>query len=125
MVKIIVVLGLMFLLLCALVYSIVKEFCRRRHIKRCIKNIKVGDKFSYAWCSDWNNPFATIFVDFVEVIDVKYNHNNEKWIKYTTETISEDGIILTKKDEPTVHTDSAEEFFEIYYSDPTNKITNF
>jgi hypothetical protein len=65
-----------------------------------------------------------MFVDFVEVIDVKYNHNNEKWIKYTTETISEDGIILTKKDEPTVHTDSAEDFFEIYYSDPTNKITN-
>lgn len=101
------------------VYSEIKE---RKTICKIANNIKVNDKFSYAWCENWDDPFETLFVDTYEIISVKENDSNIKWVKYKVMTISEDGIIVTGKDDdnPVVLTESAYRFAERIYSDKTN-----
>lgn len=101
------------------VYSEIKE---RKTIRKIANSIKVNDKFSYAWCENWDDPFETLFVDTYEIISVKENDSNIKWVKYKVMTISEDGIIVTGKDDdnPVVLTESAYRFAERIYSDKTN-----
>lgn len=101
------------------VYSEIKE---RKTIRKIANSIKVNDKFSYAWCENWDDPFETLFVDTYEIISVKENDSNIKWVKYKIMTISEDGIIVTGKDDdnPVVLTESAYHFAERIYSDKTN-----
>lgn len=101
------------------VYSEIKE---RKTIRKIANSIKVNDKFSYAWCENWDDPFETLFVDTYEIISVKENDSNIKWVKYKVMTISEDGIIVAGKDDdnPVVLTESAYNFAERIYSDKTN-----
>lgn len=101
------------------VYSEIKE---RKIIRKIANSIKVNNKFSYAWCENWDDPFETLFVDTYEIISVKENDSNIKWVKYKVMTISEDGIIVTGKDDdnPVVLTESAYHFAERIYSDKTN-----
>lgn len=101
------------------VYSEIKE---RKIIRKLANSIKVNDKFSYAWCENWDDPFETLFVDTYEIISIKENDSKDKWVKYKVMTISEDGIIVTGKDEdnPVVLTESAYRFAERIYSDKTN-----
>lgn len=112
------------------IISIIYDFVK--YIKICkiksniVKNIKPDDKFYYTWSKDFNNPFETIFVDVYKIIDVKKNDNNETYIKYKMQTISEDGLIVAGKDDddPIVCTDNAVDFIDRIFTDETNKKIN-
>lgn len=114
------------ILVIAVMYDLVKyiKLCRTK--ANIVKNIKPDDKFYYTWSKDFNNPFETIFVDVYTIIDVKKNDNNETYIKYKLQTISEDGLIVAGRDddEPIVCTDNAVEFIDRIYTDETNKKLN-
>lgn len=110
----------------SIIYDLVKyiKLCRTK--ANIVKNIKPDDKFYYTWSKDFNNPFETIFVDVYKIIDVKKNDNNETYIKYKMQTISEDGLIVAGKDDddPIVCTDNAADFIDRIFTDETNKKLN-
>ena len=110
----------------SVIYDMVKyiKLCRTK--SNIVKNIKPGDKFYYTWSKDFNNPFETIFVDVYTIIDVKKNDNNETYVKYKLQTISEDGLIVAGRDDdnPIVCTDNATDLIDRIYTDETNKKLN-
>ena len=110
----------------SIIYDLVKYIKLRRTKTNIVKNIKPDDKFYYTWSKDFNNPFETIFVDVYKIIDVKKNDNNETYIKYKMQTISEDGLIVAGKDDddPIVRTDNAADFIDRIFTDETNKKLN-
>lgn len=125
-----ILISILGLILIVSVISIIYDFSK--YIKLCrtksniVKNIKQDDKFYYTWSKDFNNPFETIFVDVYKIIDVKKNNNNEIYVKYKIQTISEDGLIVAGKDDddPIVCTDNAADFIDRIYTDETNKKLN-
>lgn len=121
------ILGLMlFISIISIIYDFAKyiKLCRTK--SNIVKNIKPDDKFYFTWSKDFNNPFETIFVDVYTIIDVKKNDNNEIYVKYKLQTISEDGLIVAGKDDdkPIIRTDNAAEFIDRIYTDETNTKLN-
>lgn len=114
------------ILIISIIYDLVKyiKLCRTK--SNIVKNIKPDDEFYFTWSKDFNNPFETIFVDVYKIIDVKKNDNNETYIKYKVQTISEDGLIVAGKDDddPIIRTDNAADFIDRIYTDETNKKLN-
>ena len=114
------------ILILSTIYDLVKyiKLCRTK--SNIVKNIKPDDTFYFTWSKDFNNPFETIFVDVYTIIDVKKNDNNETYIKYKVQTISEDGLIVAGKDDddPIIRTDNAVDFIDRIYTDETNKKLN-
>ena len=126
----IVLISIIGLMLIISIISIIYDFAK--FIKICriksniVKNIKPDDTFYYTWSKDFNNPFETIFVDVYKIIDVKKNDNNETYVKYKLQTISEDGLIVAGKDDddPIIHTDNATDLIDRIYTDETNEKLN-